>query len=180
MYRKGTNKYSKRMKPIWKNIFSLILLVEIAFVFYCLKHRLVSDIIRPVVPGVEAAVASTPTESVIGAIGVPLTATATPAPEATPTPSELEEVIAYIVRIFEPEGKDVVVKAINCFYSESGLRPEAYNKNRNGTEDRGVAQINSLHGLTAEEAHDIYKNIDKAYNIYKSRGFDAWYGKLCQ
>lgn len=101
-----------------------------------------------------------------------------PTPTPTPEPT-LENIIAYITKKFEPEGKDAVIWAINCFYSESGLRPEAYHFNTNGTEDRGVAQINSIHGLTPQEAHTFTKNIDKAYEIYKRRGTDAWYGPSC-
>lgn len=102
----------------------------------------------------------------------------------TPTPAEpteLQEIVAYIAYKFEPEGKDVVVRAINCFYSESGLRTNAYGENNNGTNDAGVAQINSIHGLSIEERMNYKANIDKAYDIYKGRGdnFSAWYGKLC-
>ena len=102
----------------------------------------------------------------------------------TPTPSELEEVVAYVARKFEPEGKQVVVRAINCFYSESGLRPNAVGQNKDAhkSKDHGVAQLNDYwHKLTEAEKTDIHANIDKAYKIYKGRGgnFSAWYGKLC-
>jgi len=108
-----------------------------------------------------------------------------------PTP---ENIVSYIMKTWTPHGtpqeKAEAVKAINCFYSESGLRAEAYNYNppytdRNGvyhegTEDRGVAQINSIHGMSKDDAHNYKKNIDMAYKIYKRRGFTAWYGKLCK
>lgn len=108
--------------------------------------------------------------------------------EITPTPTELESVVAYIARKFEPEGKAVVVRAINCFYSESGLRPTAVGQNKDShkSKDHGVAQLNDYwHKLTPEMKTDIKANIDKAYEIYKGRsrnggnGFSAWYGKLC-
>lgn len=103
-----------------------------------------------------------------------------PSPTPTPMPT-LVNVVSYITKKFEPEGKAVVVKAIECFYSESGLRTEAYNYNKNGTEDRGIAQINSIWKMTPEEAHNFEKNIDKAYEIYKrSNSFNAWYGKGCR
>lgn len=107
---------------------------------------------------------------------------ATPTPE--PTPSELEEIVSYIARKFEPEGKDVVVRAINCFYSESGLRAKAVgqNKDTHKSKDHGVAQLNDYwHKLTPAQKTEIKANIDKAYEIYKGRGgnFSAWYGKLC-
>lgn len=93
---------------------------------------------------------------------------------------EFEKIVAYITKKFAPEGKHVVVQAINCFYSESGLRSNAVGVNKNGSNDVGVAQINSIHGMSTEDRMDYKKNIDKAYKIYKSRGnFSAWYGKLC-
>lgn len=98
-------------------------------------------------------------------------------------PTELEEVISYITHVFEPEGKSVVVRAINCFYSESGLRPNAVGQNKDvhKSKDHGVAQLNDYwHKLTEAEKTDYKANIDKAYKIYKGRGnFSAWYGKLC-
>lgn len=93
----------------------------------------------------------------------------------------LENIVAYITKVFEPEGKHIVVRAINCFYSESGLRPDAVNtSNSNGTVDRGIAQINSIWKMKPEDAHNYRKNIDKAYEIYKRSGsFRPWYGKAC-
>lgn len=101
-----------------------------------------------------------------------------------PKPTELVEVVAEIAQTFEPEGKHVVVQAINCFYSESGLRPNAVgqNKDTHKSKDHGVAQLNDhWHKLTEEEKTDIRANIKRAYKIYKGRGgnFSAWYGKLC-
>lgn len=111
---------------------------------------------------------------------------ATPAATLTPVPSptELVEVVAEIAKTFEPEGKQVVVKAINCFYSESGLRPNAVGQNKDShhSKDHGVAQLNDYwHKLTEAEKTEIEANVKKAYKIYKGRGnnFSAWYGKLC-
>jgi len=108
----------------------------------------------------------------------------TPTPDPT-QPSELESIVAYIARVFEPEGKHVVVKAINCFYSESGLRPDAKNQNTDdvGSTDWGIAQLNSYwHDLSEAEKTEVKANIDRAYEIYKGRGgnFSAWYGKGCK
>jgi hypothetical protein len=103
------------------------------------------------------------------------------APTPTPPPTD-EEVLSYIVEVFSPEGRAVVVKAMNCFYSESGLRWNAVSPvNKNGTRDGGIAQINDVHKLTMEERLDYKINIQKAYDIYKSRGdFGAWYGVGCR
>lgn len=110
-----------------------------------------------------------------------------PSPTPTPEPekeTELVEVVAYIAKVFEPEGKDVVVQAINCFYSESGLREKAVGQNTDKyrSRDHGVAQLNDhWHNLTEAEKTQYKANIDKAYQIYKGRGgnFSAWYGKRC-
>lgn len=94
--------------------------------------------------------------------------------------SELEEITAYIVKTFEPEGRSVATWALACFISESGLRPEAYGYNTNNTADVGIAQINDVHGMTVEERKDWKANINKAYQIYKHSGKSAWYGRYCK
>jgi hypothetical protein len=111
---------------------------------------------------------------------------ATPTPTPTPTgPTDLENIVAYIARVFEPEGKHIVVRAINCFYSESGLRENAVGQNSDGpkSKDHGVAQLNDYwHKLSEAEKTEYKANIDRAYKIYKGRGnnFDAWYGRGCR
>jgi hypothetical protein len=102
-------------------------------------------------------------------------------PSPSPTPSK-SEIIGEIAKVFEPEGTAVVVKAISCFYSESGLRWNAYNdKNSNGTTDSNVAQINSVHikRFGNKFQTDYKENIRVAHMIYKERGFDAWYAPGC-
>ncbi len=97
-------------------------------------------------------------------------------PELPPT----AEIVSYIAKTFEPEGTSVVVWAIRCFYAESKLKTDAYNYNAwNDTDDRGVAQINSIHGLSPEDAQDYKKNIDMAYQVYKKQGTSAWYAQGC-
>lgn len=90
-------------------------------------------------------------------------------------------IVAYIMEVFGKYGTDVGVQAINCFYSESGLRTEAYNYNTNGTDDRGIAQVNSIHGYDPKDLHDLRKNIDAAEQIYLRAGksFRPWYGVSC-
>lgn len=173
-YAVGTNQYKKRSKKI-KTLkgflaftgiivgFSIVINLELA-------ERYTSVNASPI--------------PLKGEINITPTPTSIPTPTAIPTPTELEQVVAYIARKFEPEGKDVVVKAINCFYSESGLRSNAVGQNNDAprSKDHGVAQLNDYwHKLTPEMKTDIYANIDKAYEIYKGRGgnFEAWYGKLC-
>jgi len=63
--------------------------------------------------------------------------------------------------------------------AESRGNPQAYNpSNSNGTNDKGLMQINSIHvnsGLIGDdERFDPQKNLDAAYAIYKGSGFKAW------
>ena len=63
--------------------------------------------------------------------------------------------------------------------AESRGNPLAYNKaNKNGSNDAGLMQINSIHvnsGLISSEDRFIpEKNIAAAYAIYKGSGFRAW------
>ena len=63
--------------------------------------------------------------------------------------------------------------------AESGGNQFAHNKaNTNGSDDKGLMQINSIHvnsGLIGDnERFDPQKNLDAAYAIYKGSGFTAW------
>lgn len=63
--------------------------------------------------------------------------------------------------------------------AESRGNPLAHNKaNSNGSDDKGLMQINSIHvnsGLIGDnERFDPQKNLDAAYSIYKGSGFKAW------
>jgi len=62
---------------------------------------------------------------------------------------------------------------------ESGGNDNAYNgANRNGSNDAGLWQINSIHvksGLIGDkDRFDPEKNVKAAYAIYKGSGFRAW------
>lgn len=94
--------------------------------------------------------------------------------------TELQEITDYIVRKFEPEGRQVAVKALDCFISESGLRPDAININKNGTWDYGLAQWNQVHGQKIEDLKDWKHQIDLAYRLYKRSGWKPWYGAGCR
>jgi hypothetical protein len=92
-------------------------------------------------------------------------------------------IIAYIAKVFEPYGTHNQVRAINCFYSESGLRTEAYNFNTNGTGDYNVPQINSVHTKRygTKFMTDWKESILVAEKIFVAAGksFSPWYGKAC-
>jgi len=89
-----------------------------------------------------------------------------------------EDVSKEIIEVFSIEGKQATEWALRCFYSESGWREEAYNFNSNETDDRGIAQINSVHGYSGD-LHDYKYNIRKALEIYQRDGSVAWYGSQC-
>lgn len=62
--------------------------------------------------------------------------------------------------------------------AESGMNPEAWNINKNGTIDVGIFQINSIHfnqpGCSLREVVDPKKNVDCAYSIWKRQGWHPW------
>ena len=161
----GTNQYKTRRKSYWKRylfVFGLGVLSVVCFAQY-FKNI-----------GAEKAYADT-------VIISPLPSNPILEEKIIEQPSEKELIIAYITKLWEKHGTEEVVHAINCFYSESGLRSNAYGENTNGTNDAGVAQINSIHKMSVAERMDWKKNLDKAYHIYTSWGnsWDAWYGKAC-
>lgn len=55
---------------------------------------------------------------------------------------------------------------------ESGYRSEATNNNTNGTQDQGVFQVNSVHGMP--DMFDAVANISYAYTLYISQGTNPW------
>ena len=98
-------------------------------------------------------------------------------PEYQPT---WQDIVDEIVRVFTPSGKEAVNWALRCFYSESKWNAFAVNdKNRNGTIDRGVAQINSIHNYKEADLYNYKFNIQKAYELWLRRGKGAWYGSQC-
>jgi len=73
---------------------------------------------------------------------------------------------------------DIKIAYAICM-AESRGNPLAYNKaNKNGSNDAGLMQINSIHvnsGLISSEDRFIpEKNLAAAYAIYKGSGFKAW------
>lgn len=71
---------------------------------------------------------------------------------------------------------DVAVRVARC---ESTLRPDARHRNRNGTVDWGVFQLNDggtlqALGLTRQEALDPEANIDAAYRLWRRYGWRRW------
>lgn len=62
--------------------------------------------------------------------------------------------------------------------AESGIREDAVNINTNNTIDVGIFQINSVHfkkpGCALKDIVDAKKNVDCAYTIWKSSGWNPW------
>lgn len=60
--------------------------------------------------------------------------------------------------------------------AESGCNPLADNTglNRDGTNDKGLFQINSIHGFSDAERLDPVRNTEIAYRIWKSQSYRAW------
>lgn len=93
-------------------------------------------------------------------------------------PCELKEVICegensieeIISRMFPEDPKTALAIA----KAESGMRADAKNINRNGSNDVGIFQINSIHGHSIEERLDPIENIRMAREIYERRGWEAW------
>lgn len=59
--------------------------------------------------------------------------------------------------------------------AESGLCVNATNPyNSNGSVDRGLYQINSVHGYTTDCLYNAACNTNAAMNIYRMQGWNAW------
>ena len=66
---------------------------------------------------------------------------------------------------------------------ESSYYERASNRNRNGSTDRGLFQINSIHlgsmrgcPSSANALWDASTNAECAYAIWRAQGYNAWYG----
>ncbi len=58
--------------------------------------------------------------------------------------------------------------------AESGGNPRASHRNKNGSTDRGLWQINSVHGYPAGSSFQPLQNARQAVAVYHSQGFRAW------
>lgn len=93
------------------------------------------------------------------------------------------EVAAILRNAGFPES--VVPEMVCTAKYESSFHERASNKNRNGSTDRGLFQINSIHlgsmsGCPSRgNSNALYTastNAKCAYSIYKAQGLNAWYG----
>lgn len=75
--------------------------------------------------------------------------------------------------------------AFRCLQSENAsLNPQAENLNRNGTVDRGIFQINTIHCGKVDgsclKLFDVETNVRVAKMIFDTQGKGAWYGSTCR
>jgi hypothetical protein len=70
------------------------------------------------------------------------------------------------------EYNDLVV-ATSVALAESAGDPEARARNRNGSTDSGLWQINSVHGFLGLK--DPQTNADAAFEVWRVQGWSAWY-----
>ena len=75
--------------------------------------------------------------------------------------------------MLEDEGIDTK-KADKIIECESTWNPEAVNQNRNGSNDKGLWQLNSVHGISDEVRFDPIKSTEEAIKLIKQKGFQPW------
>ena len=92
---------------------------------------------------------------------------------AQPTPIEVAQMV---IDEFEDQGENVVMEALEISYCESRWHWDGYNDgNTNGSNDGGVFQANSIHGLPDTIRFNARSNIRWAKNKYiKDGGWAAW------
>ena len=70
------------------------------------------------------------------------------------------------------EEPDIGIAIAKC---ESGLNPKAINTtNTNGTTDKGLMQLNSVHDLSGVDVWDVQDNLAFARKLYDSKGWLPW------
>jgi hypothetical protein len=88
-----------------------------------------------------------------------------------PTPQrEYENEIERMICFFDDWDCEVMYAIARA---ESGGRCDAINYNSNGSSDKGVLQVNSVHGFTGDLFNCEY-NIKRGHEIWLSQGYGAW------
>jgi hypothetical protein len=81
------------------------------------------------------------------------------------------EIENYIKTKFGKDGE----RALKIAYCESRLEQNAIHENKNGSVDRGIYQLNTIHkGISNECAFNAKCNIDASYQIYLKQKFQPW------
>ena len=97
-----------------------------------------------------------------------------------PEPSSLPawaENVKIIVKEFSPFGKKVVLEALLISWQESGWRSNATHRNKNGTIDKGLWQLNSQYHTNDKCSFNPECSTKKAVELYKKYGWRLWYGR---
>ena len=96
------------------------------------------------------------------------------------TPDHAEEVIGNdgaqvpittLIREAFPDNADTMVAIAQA---ESSLNPKAEHRNKNGSVDACLFQINSIHGYDKEWLKEPKNCIEAAKKIYAKQGLKAW------
>lgn len=91
-----------------------------------------------------------------------------------PIPEERKKVRTLVLGMVERAGIDPRI-VDDIVYCESGWRSNATNtRNPNGSIDRGLFQMNSVHRLPPEELYDPIRSTLHAINLIQARGFSPW------
>jgi hypothetical protein len=84
------------------------------------------------------------------------------------------DIIAMITEAFSEYGDRVVKQALDISYCESKWNEKAENWNTNGSVDRGIWQINSVHKYNKATLMAAAENIAIAKKMYARQGFRPW------
>lgn len=95
---------------------------------------------------------------------------------ATPEARRVRSIEEQVMSMLAEAGIDTV-KAHRIIGCESTWNPKAYNKNKNGSNDAGLWQINSIHGVSDAIRFDPIKSTEFAIKLIKEQGFKPW---VCQ
>lgn len=83
------------------------------------------------------------------------------------------QILTLIQKVGFPAADQAIMVAIA--FAESGGNTQALNtSNSNGSSDRGLFQINSIHGYNATSLMDGEFNARAALDIYRTQGLEAW------
>jgi hypothetical protein len=83
------------------------------------------------------------------------------------------ELAAFAYKAGFKDAKNLAIAVAVCFAESAGYA-KAYHVNENGTIDRGLMQINSIHGLSEADSFDPQKNFDYAHKLFEAHGFQPW------
>jgi hypothetical protein len=113
---------------------------------------------------------------IVAALAATAMAAAVPAVPAQAHAVTRAEIVQMIHAQWGPTVGPTAVAVAHC---ESRLDPGATHRNRNGTRDWGLFQLNdggTLQGLglTQDSALDAKRNIEAAWRLYRSRGWQPW------